>query len=323
MANCEIGVGEKMKERPVLSVIVPIHNEVESTPILLNKIVSACKPLGEPYEVIFIEDGSTDQTLALLEKLHREFSCVRVIVFRKNYGQTLAMAAGFRAARGQFVVSMDGDLQNDPKDIPKLLQKLKEGYGVVCGWRKDRKDKFISRRLPSIVANWLIGKITGVPIHDNGCSLKAYQRRVVKQLPLYADFHRFIPAMSTLGGAKVAEVVVTHHSREFGESKYGFSRAWRVFLDLFVVSLIVRSSSRPALWFGKLSLLALFAGLGCLVTFLVNDVSGIVLPSVAFMFLVLTGHLVALGVLGEMVLSTGDYRPELMVSGVLSTKKSA
>ena len=312
-----------MNDRPVLSVIVPIYNEEESTPVLFESIASACESLGESYEIIFIDDGSADETPCLLEQLHREHSCVRVIEFRKNYGQTLAMAAGFRAARGEFIVSMDGDLQNDPTDIPKLLNKLKEGYGVVCGWRKDRKDKLISRRVPSVVANWLIGKITGVPIHDNGCSLKAYRRRVVKQLPLYADFHRFIPAMSTLGGAKVAEVVVTHHPRKFGKSKYNFSRAWRVFLDLFVVSLIVRCSSRPALWFGKLSIITFLAGIGCCVAFLANNISGIVLPSVAFMFLALTGHLVSLGVLGEMLLSTGDYRPALLIDGdIRSTKKS-
>ena len=311
-----------MQDRPILSIIIPIYNEEESIPRLFRSIVSACELLEEPYEIIFIDDGSSDRTPFVLEQLYRENSCVRVIEFRKNFGQTAAMAAGFRAARGEFVVSMDGDLQNDPSDIPNLLSKIKEGYGVVCGWRKDRKDKLVSRRIPSIVANWLIGKITGVPIHDNGCSLKAYRRSVVKQLPLYADFHRFIPAMSTLGGAKVTEVVVTHHSRKFGQSKYGFSRAWRVCLDLFVVSLIVRCSSRPGLWFGRLGLISLIGGVGCLVVFMANNVSGIVLPSVSFMFLALTGHLVALGVLGEMVLSTGDYRPELMVSGILSPKKN-
>ena len=311
-----------MKERPVLSIVVPVFNEEESVQILFQAIRSACESFGESYEIIFIDDGSSDRTPILLTQLHQEHSSVRVIEFRKNYGQTLAMAAGFRASRGEYVVSMDGDLQNDPADIPKLLEKLKEGYGVVCGWRKDRKDKLISRRVPSIIANWLIGKITRVPIHDNGCSLKAYRRRVVKQLPLYADFHRFIPAMSTLGGAKVAEIVVTHHSRQFGQSKYGFSRAWRVFLDLFVIHLLVRCSSRPGLWFGKIGLLALVAGSCCLIAILMNDVSGIVLPSIAFMLFALTGHLVALGVLGEMVLSTGDYRPELML-GTLLSKKSA
>ncbi len=310
-----------MKERPLLSIVIPIFNEEDSIHELFESIDNACASIGEPYEIIFIDDGSADRTPALLARLHAEHPCVRVVEFRKNYGQTLAMAAGFRAARGEYVVSMDGDLQNDPADIPRLLGKLYEGYGVVCGWRKDRKDKFISRRLPSIIANWLIGKITRVPIHDNGCSLKAYRRSVVKQLPLYADFHRFIPAMSTLGGAKVAEIVVTHHSRKFGQSKYGFSRAWRVFLDLFVVHLLVRCSSRPGLWFGKVSLLALLAGSCCLVAIIIHDVSGIVLPSIAFMLFALTGHLVALGVLGEMVLSTGDYRPEIMLSNLFSKNK--
>lgn len=311
-----------MKKRPVLSIVVPIFNEEESIHVLFQSILSACESFGQPYEIIFIDDGSSDQTPSLLARLHQDYSCVRVIEFRKNYGQTAAMAAGFRAARGQYVVSMDGDLQNDPKDIPRLIGKLNEGYEVVCGWRKDRKDRLISRKIPSMVANWLIGKITRVPIHDNGCSLKAYRRTVVKHLPLYADFHRFIPAMSTLGGAKVTEIEVAHHSRKFGESKYGLSRVWRVGLDLFVIHLIVRCSSRPGLWFGKLSFFAFLLGISCLVVYMASDVSGMVLPSVAFLFLALTGHLVALGVLGEMVLSTGDYRPELMVGGVLSTKKS-
>ncbi len=315
-------VGERpVKKQPKLSVIVPIFNEEESIPVLFQAIMSACDSIGMAYEIIFIDDGSSDQTPFLLSQLHQDYSCVRVIGFRKNYGQTAAMAAGFRAARGEFVVSMDGDLQNDPKDIPLLLQRLQEGYEVVCGWRKDRKDRLISRKIPSMIANWLIGKITGVPIHDNGCSLKAFRRKVVKRLPLYADFHRFIPAMSTLSGATVAEVVVTHHSREFGQSKYGISRAWRVCLDLFVVHLIVRSASRPGYWFGKFGVMALLVGIGCLGVFMANSGSGVVLPSVAFLFLALAGHLVALGVLGEMVLSTGDYRPEIMVSDLLSTNK--
>ena len=309
-----------MKKQPVISVVVPIFNEEESIPVLYDSMAAVCASLSEPYEIIFIDDGSSDGTPLVLAQLHRDHASVRVIEFRKNYGQTAAMVAGFRAARGQYVVSMDGDLQNDPQDIPRLLRKLNEGFDVVCGWRKDRKDRLISRKIPSMVANWLIGKITRVPIHDNGCSLKAYRRSVVKHLPLYADFHRFIPAMSTLGGARVTELEVAHHSRKFGQSKYGLSRAWRVGLDLFVIHLIVRCSSRPSRWFGKWSVVAFFAGVGCFVAYMSSSVSGFVLPSVAFMFLALTGHMVALGVLGEMILATGDYYPERVVSGILSTR---
>ncbi len=317
------GSNVSVKVPPILSIVVPIFNEEESLPVLFEAIASACHAYGQPFEIIFIDDGSSDTTPQVLAQLHEEHAYVRVVEFRKNYGQTAAMAAGFRAARGQYVVSMDGDLQNDPKDIPLLLKKLGEGYEVVCGWRQDRKDRLISRKIPSMIANWLIGKITGVPIHDNGCSLKAYRRSVVKHLPLYADFHRFIPAMSTLGGAKVAEVVVTHHSRKFGESKYGISRAWRVCLDLFVIHLIVRCSSRPSLWFGQFGMLAGLIGMGCFVVYLANDISGIILPSVAFMFLALTGHMVALGVLGEMLLATGDYYPAMAVSKLVSIQKRA
>ena len=308
-----------MTNRPNLSVIVPLFNEEESIPALFESLSSACQALGHPYEIVFVDDGSSDQTPSLLAELNRVHSGVRVVLLRKNYGQTAAMAAGFRAARGTFVVSMDGDMQNDPADIPRLLDKLGEGYDVVCGWRKDRKDKLFSRRVPSLVANWLISKITGVPIHDNGCSLKAYRRTVVKRLPLYADFHRFIPAMSTLRGAKVTELVVTHHSRKFGASKYGISRAWLVCLDLFVVSILVGFASHPSRWFARMSGAIFFVGLGVGAAIVLSEGSGIVLLSLVFMTFALAGHLLALGLLGEMFLFMGSYRPDPML---LDTDKS-
>ncbi len=312
-----------MTSRPDLSIVVPLCNEEESLPFLAQSIQEVCESLEVGYEIIFIDDGSSDQTFSILTGLHQQHSFIQVIQFRKNYGQTAAMAAGFRAARGEIVVSMDGDLQNDPKDIPRLLEKLHEGNGVVCGWRKERKDRFLSRRLPSVMANWIIGKVTGVPIHDNGCSLKAYRRSVIKHLPLYADFHRFIPAMSTLGGAKVSEIVVAHHSRAFGQSKYGISRAWRVCLDLFVIHLLVRCSSRPSLWFGRLGVFSFMLGILSLVTLLNDEASGIVLSSVAFMFLALAGHLMALGILGEMIVSTGDHQPEHLLNSLSLSQKNS
>jgi glycosyltransferase involved in cell wall biosynthesis len=231
------------------------------------------------------------------------------------------MVAGFRAARGKIVVSMDGDLQNDPRDIPMFLDKLKEGYDVVCGWRKNRKDKFISRKLPSKIANWLIGKITGVPIHDNGCSLKAYKSEVIKRVPLYAEMHRFIPAMSTLTGARIAEIVVRHHARQFGKSKYGISRAWRVFLDLFLIKMLVGFSAKPALWFSSLSLPAILLGFGCIMSAFVFDKSGIVLPVLSLLFWLMAGHLIAMGILGEMVLKTGTFSPIRMIAQGTVAKK--
>ncbi|HBP90622.1 MAG TPA: glycosyltransferase, partial [Nitrospiraceae bacterium] len=200
--------------RPVLSIVVPIYNEEECVRPLYEAIRTACEKNGESYEIVFADDGSQDRTFELLEELHSQNPEVTVIRFRRNFGQTAAMAAGFRAARGRVIISMDGDLQNDPSDIPRLLAKIEEGYDVVCGWRKERKDKFLSRRFPSLIANWLIGKITKVAIHDNGCSLKAYRAAIIKRVALYSELHRFIPAMSTLSGARITELVVTHHPRK-------------------------------------------------------------------------------------------------------------
>ena len=243
-----------MDEKPTLSIVVPVYNEEENVRLLFEKIQAVCETIGEPYEVLFVDDGSRDGTFAVLSELSKQFPELVVIRFQKNAGQTAAMAAGFEFARGQQIVSMDGDLQNDPSDVPQLLQKLDEGYDLVCGWRKQRQDKFLTRRVPSIVANWIIGRVTGVPIHDNGCSLKAYRASVIKQVPLYGEMHRFIPAMSTVAGARIAEIVVTHHPRRFGESKYGLGRVWRVALDIVAFKFIIfvfaplPDTQKPSLW---------------------------------------------------------------------------
>lgn len=229
----------KATQKPLLSIVVPVYNEEENVLLLFEKIETVCETIGEPYEVLFVDDGSRDKTFEVLAELHQQAPQVVVIRFEENAGQTAAMAAGFEFARGQRIISMDGDLQNDPADIPSLLQKLDEGYDLVCGWRKERHDKFWSRRVPSIVANWIIAKVTGVPIHDNGCSLKAYRAEMIKQVPLYGEMHRFIPAMSTVAGARISEIVVTHHPRRFGASKYGLGRVWRVMLDIIAFKLIL------------------------------------------------------------------------------------
>ena len=243
-----------MEEKPTLSIVVPVYNEEENVRPLFEKIQAVCEAIGETYEVLFVDDGSHDKTFAVLSELSKQEPQLIVVRFQKNAGQTAAMAAGFEFARGQRIISMDGDLQNDPTDIPKLLHKLDEGYDLVCGWRKDRQDKFLTRRVPSIVANWIIGKVTGVPIHDNGCSLKAYRASVIKQVSLYGEMHRFIPAMSTVVGARIAEIVVTHHPRRFGKSKYGLGRVWRVMLDIiafkFIISVFAQrpTSEKISLW---------------------------------------------------------------------------
>ncbi|MXV72924.1 glycosyltransferase family 2 protein, partial [Candidatus Poribacteria bacterium] len=228
-----------MDEKPILSIVVPVYNEEDNVRPLFEKIKTVCEAIGVAYEVLFVDDGSRDKTFTVLSELSEQAPQLAVIRFQKNAGQTAAMAAGFEFARGQRIISMDGDLQNDPSDIPKLLEKLDEGYDLVCGWRKERQDKFLTRRVPSIVANWIIGKVTGVPIHDNGCSLKAYRASVIKQVSLYGEMHRFIPAMSTVAGARIAEIVVTHHPRRFGKSKYGLGRVWRVMLDIIAFKFII------------------------------------------------------------------------------------
>ena len=296
-----------------LSVVVPIYNEEESIRLLYSSIRDACEAVQRHYEIIFIDDGSRDNSFSELEALHQKDPHVKVIRFRKNYGQTAAMAAGFRAARGDVVVSMDGDLQNDPVDLPRLLSKIDEGYDVVCGWRKDRKDKLISRKIPSRIANWLIGKITGVPIHDNGCSLKAYRRKIIKQVSLYSELHRFIPALSSLTGARITEIVVTHHARQFGESKYGISRAWKVFSDLFLIKLLTGFVARPSLWFGLSALFSILLGAGVLLGGMSVGLFHITFPTVVLLFFSLAGHLLVMGIFGEIIVYTGNYRPAKMI----------
>ncbi len=303
-----------MPERPFLSIVVPAYNEEQNALIVYEAIRNVCRKLSHRFEIIFVDDGSCDGTFDVLAKLHQADPDVKVIRLTRNHGQTAAMDAGFRLAQGRVIVSMDGDLQNDPQDIPRLLAKLHEGYDVVCGWRKARKDTMFSRQIPSIVANWLIAKITGVPIHDNGCSLKAYRADVIKRVALYSELHRFIPALATLTGARIAEIVVTHHARKFGVSKYGLSRVWSVFFDLFLIRMLTGFSQRPAVWFGTLSVPVLCLATGCLVGISMLNVPGVVLPTAALLLYALAGHFVVMGVFGEMVLMAGNYRPESMIA---------
>ncbi|MDA0321112.1 MAG: glycosyltransferase family 2 protein [Verrucomicrobia bacterium] len=237
-----------------VSIVVPIYNEVESVGPLCERLNEALVGLGRTYEVVLVDDGSRDGTWEKLKELAGQYPYLRLIRFRRNFGQTAAMTAGFQHASGDVIVTLDADLQNDPADISMLLDKADEGFDVVSGWRRDRKDTFINRRLPSMLANGLISRITGVPLHDYGCTLKAYRKEVVSNIKLYGEMHRFIPAIASWVGAEVAEVVVTHHARQFGQSKYGISRTLRVVLDLMTVKFLLRYSSRPIQMFGKLGL---------------------------------------------------------------------
>ena len=232
-----------------ISVVVPVFNEVGNIGALHESLTDALSQFGRSYEIVIVDDGSTDGTRELLRLIARQDPHVHVVLFRRNYGQTAAMATGFDRARGDLVISMDGDLQNDPADIPRLIEKLEQGYDIVCGWRRHRKDRFTTRLLPSLIANRLISWTTAVPIHDTGCSLKAYRGWVVRSMHLYSDMHRVIAAIAAGLGARVAEVPVRHHARRFGKSKYGLSRIFRVLVDLLVIKMLIQFAAHPLRWF--------------------------------------------------------------------------
>src|SRR5579862_3747762 len=244
--------------RPHLSVIAPLYNEEDNVRPLYAALTEALDPTGLNYEMLFVDDGSKDTTLSRAIEIAQRDPRLKVVKFRRNCGQTAAMAAGIEFASGEVLVTMDGDLQNDPVDIPMFLETINKGYDIVVGWRFKRQDKLISRKIPSKIANWLIGKVTRVPIKDNGCSLKAYRASVIKHIPLYSEMHRFIPAMASIAGPRIAEIKVNHHARQFGKSKYGLSRIYKVLLDLMVVKTVASFTARPLLWFGLLSLPMLF-----------------------------------------------------------------
>ena len=298
---------------PRLSVIVPVFDEQDNIGPLYRAIVQAVEPLGVSFEIVLVDDGSTDATHALATSLARTDSRVRVVKFRRNYGQTAAMAAGVAHAAGSVLITMDGDLQNDPADIERFLAEIDRGFDIVVGWRHRRQDKLVSRRIPSRIANWIIGKVTGVPIRDNGCSLKAYRASVIKAIPLYSEMHRFIPAMASIAGPRIAEIKVRHHARRFGKSKYGLSRIYKVVLDLLVVKTVISFTSRPLLWFSLLSLPAfLLALLAFGYTAFAVLVRGAPFPlpvaGCGFIFGAGAIMLMSSGAIGELVFRLGDVR---------------
>ena len=248
----------------MLSIIVPVRNEADNLEPLAEDIVAALEETGRSYEVIFVDDGSTDQSLDVLKTLQRTLPSVVVIEFRRNFGQTAALAAGLRAADGEIVVTMDADRQNDPRDIAMLLKEIDQGMDLVCGWRHERKDGLWLRLLPSRVANWLISTTTDVKLHDYGCTLKAMRKDVAKNLRLYGEMHRFIPAITSWYGVRMSEVKVRHHPRIAGVSKYGLSRTFRVLLDLLTVKFLMGYSARPIQFFGSIGMACTAAGGGIL-----------------------------------------------------------
>lgn len=302
-----------MVQRPLLSIIVPLYNEQESLAHLYEAITREVDQLGVSYELVFVNDGSKDRTLEMATAIARSDHRLRVVNFRRNYGQTPAMAAGIDQAAGEILVTMDGDLQNDPADIRYFLAKINEGYDIVVGWRFDRQDKLVTRKIPSMIANRLIGRVTGVPIKDNGCSLKAFRAELIKQIPLYSEMHRFIPAMASIAGPRIAEIKVRHHARQFGQSKYGLSRIYKVLFDLMVIKSVTAFSSRPLMWFTMLALPLLVAGLAALAYTTVSVVSGtapISLPIAGSGLICLSAAVMLFlsGALGELVYKTGDMR---------------
>lgn len=261
MISSELSIALPVTVQPDVSIVVPIYNEVESIPRLLDAIGTSASNAGLSYEIICVDDGSRDGSDALLKQQAQLRNDLKAVILRRNYGQTPAMAAGFGQARGKVIITLDGDLQNDPSDIPNLLQKLDEGYDLVSGWRKNRQDASLTRVLPSKIANWLIGKVTGVQLHDYGCSLKAYRSELVADMNLYGELHRFLPALAFIEGARIAEIPVKHHARQFGQSKYGLDRTFRVVMDLLTVSFMRKFLTRPMHVFGLFGLASLVAGL--------------------------------------------------------------
>jgi glycosyltransferase involved in cell wall biosynthesis len=289
-----------------LSVVIPLYNEEENIQLLHERLRKALDPLAQEYEILFVDDGSTDHSLSLLEKIQADDKRVIVLSLRRNFGQTAAFAAGFDFARGDVVVTMDGDLQNDPTDIPKLLEMIKDN-DLVSGWRKKRKDPFFTRRFPSIIANWLISKVTGVKLHDYGCSLKAYRREVIKNLKLYGEMHRFIPAVASWYGVRVAEVETVHHPRLHGKSKYGISRTIKVVLDLITVKFLQSFSTKPIQFFGPVGVLSGFLGFLILLyltidkLFFGNPIGGRPLILLGALLIIVGIQLIGMGLLGEML----------------------
>ena len=291
-----------------LSIVVPLFNEEESVTPLYRSICAVLESIEYDTEIIFVDDGSRDTTFSVAERLAATDPRLRVIKFRRNYGQTPAMVAGIDIAQGRIVITMDGDLQNDPADIPSFLHKMAEGYDIVVGWRFDRQDRLLSRKIPSRIANWLIGKVTGVPIKDNGCSLKAFRADVIKHVPLYNVMHRFIPAMASIAGTQIAEIKVNHHARRFGESKYGLTRIYEVLLDLLTVKVISTFTGRPLRWFAILATPFLILTFAILFgSILMNAISGqqsLPIAGTALFFGSLSVFLLLSGGLAELVSRT-------------------
>jgi glycosyltransferase involved in cell wall biosynthesis len=316
-----------MPEALALSVVVPLFNETASLAALVDQLLAALRPLNLPFELVLVDDGSRDGTGEALQRLSSEIPELVAVLLRRNYGQTAAMAAGFDASQGQVIVTLDGDLQNDPADIPLLLNKLAEGYDLVSGWRHQRQDGRFSRLLPSLLANRLIARVTGVGLHDYGCSLKAYRREVVEDMNLYGELHRFLPALAFIEGARIAEVKVQHHRRRFGRSHYGIDRTFRVLMDLLTVWFMKRFLTRPMHVFGFGGLMAMTLGSLIVIWLIVEkllgaDIGGRPLLLMGILSLLTGVQLFCFGLLAELQMRTyheSQNRPIYRVRRILGS----
>jgi len=297
----------KKNSHPELSLVIPVYNEEESLPVLYGEINDSCEELGKSFEIVFIDDGSTDGSGKVLKDIQKHDPRVRLIRLRKNFGQTAALSAGFHHSKGKIIITMDADLQNDPSDIGLLLEKMDEGYDIVSGWRIKRKDKFFSRRLPSRIANWLISVITRVKLHDYGCTLKAFQRDVIENIHLYGEMHRFIPAIASTMGVTIAEVKVHHRPRKYGKSKYTLMRIVKVILDLLTVKFLLSYSTRPLQIFGLFGLISGLSGgvLAVILSYqrlvLMQSIANRPLLLLAVLLLLIGFQFITLGLLAEIL----------------------
>ena len=298
-----------MNSNVALSKVVPIYNEEESLPFLVNQLLEVLKPMAEPFEVVLVNDGSSDNSAEVIRKLSFDILELVGVLLRKNYGQTAAMAAGFDISSGEIVVTLDGDLQNDPADIPLLVNKIRDGFDLVSGWRYRRQDSAISRKLPSRIANRLIGKVTGVRLNDYGCSLKAYRKEVLTDMRLYGELHRFLPVLANIEGARITEVKVNHRARQFGSSKYGIDRTFRVLMDLLTVWFMNRFLTRPMYVFGFGGILAIIGSFITsfyllIIKLLGEDIGNRPLLIFALLLAVTGVQLFGFGLLGELQIRT-------------------
>lgn len=313
-----------------LSIVIPIMDEEENIESLLSRLEDELGRIGKSYEIVAIDDGSKDRTYEILKRLHQKIKNLKVIKFPANFGQTAALSAGFDHAKGDIIITIDADLQNDPQDIPRLLEKLEEGYDVVSGWRKKRKDPLLTRRIPSLVANKVISFFTGVHLHDYGCTLKAYRKEVAKNIELYGQMHRFIPALAKWVGAKIAEVEVRHHPRKYGKSKYGMSRVLGVILDLITVRFLLTYSTRPIQIFGLLGFISGLIGfalaiyLSVLKLFFRVSLANRPLLLLAIFLIFIGIQFISMGLLGEMQARTyheSQNKPIYVIKEILDNKK--